>query len=247
MIYIDDRIGSGELLPLFTKSKAEIKRLEYGDFMFWGNYSSGPVPIAAERKTLGDFITSMETGRLVGHQLIGLVRHYRFIYLVIEGVWRYNTDQVLEVRKGGGWETYGYGKRVYTAAELEGFKNALRVSGGVMVVETSGEKDTVARIEAIYRWWSKAWDSHKSLKQFHLPEMEKGTGFNFVKPPLVVRMACALDGVGEKRALALGERFKTAVELVNATAGELGEVDGIGEKGAGKIFTAFRTGARSRF
>ena len=90
MILLDDRTGSGELLPLFRPYDApvELARLDFGDACWLGNGATGPELVGVERKTIHDLVSSMRSKRLSGYQLPGLLRTYDWVYLLVEGVWR---------------------------------------------------------------------------------------------------------------------------------------------------------------
>ena len=114
MIQIDERTGSAELQSLFPPGVPTIVgRLEFGDFAFLGNGPEDePVSIGVERKGIRDLLNSMVTGRLVGHQLIGLVNNYHYVYIVVEGLWRFNpTDGMMEEHSNGGWVPIQLGSR----------------------------------------------------------------------------------------------------------------------------------------
>ena len=84
MILIDSRTGSGELAPYISSPKL-VCHLDFADFSFSGNGPEGGVGIGVERKGVMDLLQSMTSGRLVGHQLIGLQKEYDWTYLLVVG------------------------------------------------------------------------------------------------------------------------------------------------------------------
>ncbi len=231
MIYIDNRTGSKELLPLFPHGTAELTYMDYADFMFTGHYDDGDIIIGIERKTIGDFVNSMCSGRFSGRQLIGMLNSYHYIYLIIEGVFRANPKTgVLEVYRYGGWQEYTVGKRRFMARDIWAFMNTMQVVCGLHCYHTPTLSDTVHYIRALRHWWVKEYDEHGGHLQPHT-----GITVELCKQTLVRRMAACLDGVGWRKAKALDMEFDSVVELAVAREKELLEVEGIGKVLAGSI------------
>ena len=82
MILVDDRIGAVEIAPLLGSPNVTC-RLEFADFAWSGNGPDGQVDIGVERKSLLDLLASMTTGRLSGHQMVGLTAQYDWVYLLV--------------------------------------------------------------------------------------------------------------------------------------------------------------------
>src|SRR5271169_4444109 len=111
MILLDDRVGSHELLPYFSPYGVQVEstRLDYGDACWVGKGPDGDCMVGVERKTIGDFISSMRGKRLAGHQLPGLMSSYEFTYLIVEGIYRPGETGELEQRQGHGKGKSGWG------------------------------------------------------------------------------------------------------------------------------------------
>ncbi len=240
MIMIDDRTGSVELLPLFPAGiDVEVTRLVYGDISFLGNGPDGPVSIGIERKGILDLLSSMATGRLAGHQLIGLNSSYEYVYLIVEGLWRFNPSSgLLEMRKGGDWGAACLGQRRFMAREVVGFLNTLIVKAGVMILYTGGRNETVQVICALYHWWNdKQFDAHTSHLALHRKHAET---VELTKPTLVRRIAAELPGIGWGKSRAVNAHFDTVHEMVMATERDWLAVPGIGKVLAKRIVAALR-------
>ena len=237
MIYVDNRIGSKELHPLFPKGTAELTYLEYADFMFTGHHEAGDVVIGVERKTIGDFVNSMCSGRLSGRQLIGMLNSYHYIYLVIEGAFRANPETgVLEIPIWGGWTEFSAGRRHFMARDIWAFMNTIQVICGVHCYHTSTKSDTVHYIRALRHWWVKEYGEHSG----HL-QPNTGQSVQLTKASLVRRVAYQIDGVGWKgKSRALDLKYGSVVELANTTPEELMELEGIGKKLSGSIVKQLR-------
>lgn len=227
MILIDERVGSGEIAP-FISSPSLVCRLEYADFAFSGQGPNGPTNIGVERKGIMDLLQSMVSGRLSGHQLIGLKDNYDFVYLLVEGVWRpdRNSGVLMRTNGAGKWVAAAQGSRRFMARDVYCFLQSLQVICGVMVIQTSNQWETGKWLDSVYGWWQKGWEDHKSHLQWQKPK----TFANLRKPNLVTRMAAQLDGVGWDKARKIGEAFSDPLDLVTATEAELKAIDGIGKK-----------------
>ena len=236
MIYVDDRAGSKELLPLFPKGSAALTRMDYADFMFTGHYDDGDIVVGIERKTIGDFVNSMCSGRFSGRQLIGMLNSYHYLYLIIEGVFRANPQSgVLEVYRRGGWYEHTAGRRRFMARDIWAFMNTIQVVCGLHCYHTNSRSDTAYYIRALYHWWTKEYEEHKGHLQPHT-----GMTVELSKQTLVRRVAAQLDGIGWGKAKALDLEYTSVVELVDATSKELMGVEGVGKKLAGSIVKQLR-------
>lgn len=234
MILIDSRTGSGELAPYISSPKL-VCTLEYADFAFDGFGPQGGTTIGVERKGIMDLLQSMTSGRLSGHQLIGLKKEYEFVYLLVEGVWRPDRRSGVLMRTNGKgkWVAAAQGSRRFMAREVYAFLQSLQVLCGIMVVQTSNQWETGKWLDATHGWWQKGWDKHKSHLQWHQPV----THARLSKPNLVTRIASQLDGIGWDKARKIGERFPSFESLYLATEDEFEEIDGIGSVLAKRIIT----------
>lgn len=239
MILIDDRTGSAELEPLISCDTL-VCRLDYADFAWPGFGPDGPVMVGVERKALHDFIQSMTTGRLSGHQLVGLTQQYDWVYIIVEGIWGPDRKTGILKTNRGKWRTVHHGSRTFMARDLYNFINSMTILCGIVVVQTSNKWETGKWLEACHSWWQKDWDKHKSHLQFHKPV----TYASLRKPDLVTRVASQFDGIGWDKAKALGRRFPLLEDLLFATKEDLMEVDGIGPKLAESIIRQRNGGSK---
>jgi len=237
-ILIDDRSGSAELYHIFPSGvPIELRRMEFGDFAFLGNGGDGPTFIGIERKAVRDLLNSITTGRLSGHQLVGLLDTYSWVYLIVEGMWRFNpTNGLLEDRRGNSWCPISLGSRRFMAREMLGYLNTLAVRAGVIVLYSKDKMETVHIIVSIYRWWQKEWKDHSS----HLARNKIPIKVSLVRPSMVRRMAAELPGVGWGKSAAVAERFPNMVELAGATIKEWSSIPGIGKKLSQKIVKSLK-------
>ena len=225
MIYVDNRVGSKELFHLFPKGKVELVHMEYADFSFMGCGEDGQISVGIERKTISDFVNSMTSGRLSGHQLIGLMNSYHYIYLILEGIFRASPENgILEIWRGGGWQEYTAGKRRFMARDIWTFMNTIQVVCGLHCYHCSRDTDTVQYIMALHHWWTKEYAEHRGHLQPHT-----GVTVELSRQSLVRRVAAQLDGIGWEKAKAIDQRFGSVGELVGALPEDLMGIEGIGK------------------
>ena len=243
MIFVDPRSGSGDIRDRLTAMNlpAETLMLPSGDVSFLGRGKNGvPQAIGIEVKTINELVTAFETGRFVGKQLPRLVAEYDYIWLVVEGVWRYSDhDGVLEVPRGGGdWTPLGFGSKRYMARDIAAFLFTIQLRGGVSLHLSANRGQTVHWLAALYRWWTvKDFDQHRSHLSFHSPQPDKAL---FIKPSLKRRMAKELDGVEWIKSEVIAKHFRSVVAMTTANEAEWRKVPGIGKTLAGRIVEAMR-------
>lgn len=243
MIYIDDREYNCEkLIKKFPAGMAEIKRLEYGDFAFWGKgwKDEGPVWVGVERKKIRDLINSITKGRLAGKQLPGIVKNYDQAWLVVEGEGRYHGEgQVLQDRgyvRGGkkgkwsnptksyAWRDVSLGRKGFTRSQIQGWLHSAEMMTGVRVWHTRDEKDTVQWLVALHNWWQKHLDGHKSMQAMAQVQLKGGR-----EPKLMEKVTAQLPGIGPERCIEVARKFKNLKALTEATEKDWMEIDGIGK------------------
>ena len=237
MILVDNRIGSKEIAP-YINNPTNICRMDYADFAFVGNGPHGLVKIGVERKTIPDLLQSMTSGRLTGHQLIGMRENFDYIYLLLDGKFRASKDGMVQICTNRYWRDIDYGRRKFMIRELYAFIQSLQILCNMNVAQVSNEKDSGKWLDSAYGWWAKPWKKHKS----HLQFQKIINAVCLYKPSLVTRMVYQLDGVGYEKAQALGYRFRTPESLLGANLKDLQEVDGIGKILAAKILRQLREG-----
>lgn len=230
MIYLDDRTGSRELhaaiLSLDRRDAvSSIMRLDYADAFFVGNGPKGNVSIGVERKSVTDLVNSINEGRLVGHQLPGMLDTYDHSCLIVEGGWRRNPrtggidlyrDPEPRPRAGGstpGGSWYPAPFRM-TWDQLQGYLHSLAVIVRFPHYRTRNLAETAALIATMYSWRQKPWGNHSAHLQFHRQQVEH---VRLVKAPLLVRVAKEFPGIGWQRDWECDRLYKSVVEMVNQT------------------------------
>jgi len=235
VVLVDDRIGSKELAPHIPDSV--VVRLEYGDCEFVGNGAEGEVLVGIERKKLGELVTSIRTGRLVGHQLPGMVEYYDVTYLVIEGLVRQGVDNSIEVWRKGRWGEAQTGRLGWTA--LYGMLTTLSTMWGVSAFFTTNLKETGELVRCLARWWGKPWKSHKAHKRIYTGERAK-VSLRDGEVSVLRKVASVLPGIGYGRSDAVEKYFGSVKEMCGATVEEWSEVEGIGKVTAKRVHGALR-------
>lgn len=231
MIILDDRTGSIELLQYFPPGSAKLGRLQFGDASFVGKGMDDiPVMVGVERKTLPDLVGSMESGRLSGHQLPGLLSSFNTVYLIVEGMARAHQGQV-EIKQSGIWRSLGISELA-----LDSFLNTLEIMAGIVVRQTTTPQRTAYLINHLHHWWDKGWDKHRSHLEFYEPRPT----MSLTKPSLVRRVAKELPGIGWTRSGPVAEFFGTVQNMVTADRFKWMQIDGIGKSIAEGVVRAIR-------
>ncbi len=250
MIYVDDREGSGDLVSPLQRLGvgAETLRMDFGDVAWLGNGPEGShtVSCGVEIKKIRDLMTSIQDGRLSGHQLPGLCRQYDVRYLLVEGWWRPGPEGILEIGKevidkpdftGIKWFPLEFGRRRYLYQEVDKALNSMAIKAGVYLILTDTRHETAWAIRDLYSWWTdKEWEEHRSHLGLHRVE---DTAL-LVPPSLRRRVAQELPGVGHQKSATVAAYFKTTWDMVNADEKAWREIAGIGKTLATRIVTMIR-------
>ena len=238
MVLVDSRTGSKEFVDLIKDSI--LVELEFGDFAFMGNGPTGEIKIGVERKTINDLIQSINSGRLSGHQLPGLLEIYGRIYLVCEGIWRASRkDGTVEVFRHGKFKPLGSSR--FTSKRIWGYLTALNASTGVTVFITTDMSETALVIEELEHWWNQPWERHRSHTMINRidppsPYLKPG------KPSQFRRMVSQIDGIGFEKLIEVEKKFKnSARKMFEASVDEWMEVGGIGKITAKKVWEFLHT------
>jgi ERCC4-type nuclease len=210
-----------------TKLPLEKARLDGADLMFLGKGPKGEVTVAVEFKKLKDLLSSLRSGRLVGHQLVEM-QAYDFRYLLVEGEWRSDDRGLVTVRsKFGEWRP---AQGNFRASELDKTLIGFPLRAGVYVWPTHTRRETVRWIESLYRSWTDSkWDAHASHIAIYRPA------------PLVpisdVRATLStFPGIGTKTSLHVEQHFNGSIRrAVKARATEWAKIDGVGAKVAQRV------------
>lgn len=237
MLFIDRRVGSVEFesklkhfgLPI------QVTTLDYADFAFMGRGPKGaPVAVGIERKTISDLLTSMQSGRLSGHQLPGLCESYAYVWLLIEGLFRPEPATGILQTWHGIWKDAGHSRRSMLYRNIEQYFITLETQAAVRIRRSATPDESAHIIANAYRWWcNKEFDDHKS--HLALDTLDARDANLMVRPSVVRNVAAQLPGVGWTKSEAVSKRFKTVANMVMATESEWREVPGIGATLAKRI------------
>lgn len=242
-VYIDPRIGSGDLLgPLKQLGiPAEHKHLDYGDVQVVGRGEGDrPVLIGVEIKAIGDLLSCIVDKRFVGGQLGGLLTTYEIAYLLIEGVITVSPARELLLLKKDGeswkWKKAPFGERPWTFEGITSWQHSVARSG-VRIVQTCDRRATAAWIASLHTNWSKPWEDHRTLIGRLLKPLEAGENAlqTYDAPPQMQVAACLARGIGWEKALAAVKVFKSIKRMIHAPASAWAAVPGIGRTLAARV------------
>lgn len=241
MILVDPRAGSNELVhPLRAAGlPVEEHTLEFGDVAFLGRGENGTgVYVCVEHKKLPDLVQSLNSDRLVGHQLTGMLGVYDRCYLVVEGDWSVdNTGRIIVPNRKfrSRWELL---KGAPAASVLEQRVMTLETRGGLRIRWTRNQEETIRYVCALYRFWcDRDLDAHRSHLAIHAPDLDRAL---LVPVSDERRVYASFPDISYTRSAAVERHFATVWDAANALEPEWAKVDGIGKTLASKIVKFLR-------
>jgi hypothetical protein len=226
MLFVDTAVGSKDLVQQFRDMglPAEPTHLSYADVAFEGRGNDDKhVMVGIELKKMtaksGDLMDSLRSGRLAGHQMLGLTgedRLYDYAWLLIEGAWQIGKqgETLLPVRRNYRtvWEPARGGMH---ASEMEKRILTLELLGGVRVRHTSARPATLHFIGALYRWFT---DTTMDRHTTHLVDHEP---LGFIKLSEFRRAVMKWPGVGVRFSRPVEQHFAGSIRAAaNADAQE---------------------------
>lgn len=234
MILIDARVGSKELLPYIQRIgvKAEISHLEYGDAAFEGNGPHGRIGVGVERKTMGDILNCIDDSRYAAHQRPGMLAMYDVNILMVEGVWKPDTQSgyLMECIATLTWRPFRYRQQMTRYSKLFRYLLSVQLAGTIVII-TRDMEHTAFNICECFSYFSKKWEDHTSLLETQKLNMPSLTG----RPSLVRKWASDLEGVGVKYSMEAEKIFRTPYELAQSDERDWLSIPGIGVKTAQSI------------
>jgi ERCC4 domain len=173
VIYVDYREGSKHLLKPLTAAGVPVEKtdLPFGDVAFEGRgVNNESVMIGVELKKLNDLVASLRSGRLVDHQIPGMVGPegiYKFAWVLVEGQYRTGKAGELIALTGRGWRQV---PGQMSVSEMEKRLHTIALCTPMRVWTTNREEDTVSWLVSLYRWWTdKSLDQHATTQEVHQP------------------------------------------------------------------------------
>lgn len=257
-IYVDPCVGSKHIvdplrLMLEGMHEVDLKPRKFGDVTWCVDAPDGPMDVAVELKRCDgssrDLLDSIKSGRLIEHQIPGLLTRNRVVYLLIQGQWqphmKYRGRSVVKDEDYGALEVYtgfrkkrGWGQSEWTKTGWKydaviGFLSTLEHTLGVRVWHTRDAKETLWWLRSKIKWWAKPYDKHKSAQAWagisamnHMPTTRK--------PSTVELFAAMLPGIGQTRATEVARRFKTIRAMMISKPDDWVGIRGAGATTAGK-------------
>lgn len=231
MILVDSRAGSKDLVRPLVQMGLDVEEttLDFGDLAFSGRGEGGaPLLIGIEHKKVSDLLQSMTTGRLQGHQLLGMVNSYDRRYLIIEGDWDHDSQGHMTMFKRRG-ERHRV-KGAPPAVDLEKRIITLETRGGITTRYTQNRRGSLRAICALYRFWTdKDLDAHKSHLAVYAPDMDRSLA---VPVSDLRRILAQVPGIGYSTSGAVERYCKQKRKgPLRLTEEEWAEIENVSEKG----------------
>lgn len=237
-LFVDPRVGSLEIVK-YLQIPCEVTSLKYGDVAFAGWGIDDEVwSIGIERKTIRDLANSILSGRLSGHQLLGLLDWYHVTYILVEGRYRIARDGVLELPETRGWRPLQGHKKsghMFGYEEIANYLNTLAIVANVRIWFTDDLAMTGRWIRHTYYWWQKKFSEHRA----HLDFVHQGPPpkrARWTRPTLEQRMIKELTDIGWDRSEEIVKVFPTMEEIMKAKPEDFVKIPKIGKVMAEKIY-----------
>lgn len=200
MIAVDYREGSHDLIEPLQALGLDVAEtdLPFGDLAFTGRGNDDkPVEVGIEFKQLGELVAALRTGRLQGHQLIGMSHAFDYRYLLVEGELIVDRQGRLLRRAGRRF----FKPLGMSLDELYKRLHVLQLRAGIMWTIVPTRRLTLDYIRTLYRTWTdKPLDEHESHIAIYNPgDLEGVSQFR--------RTVSTLPGIGLKASAAVEDYF----------------------------------------
>lgn len=249
-VLIDKRSGSIDLVKYSPLDEMgvlvtlEDGERNIGDVAIYGNGppgiptksgQPGKIRVGIEVKSLSDFSSSLDSGRLQYAQVPPCLDYYDVFYVLVYGRWKsdYRGNVVYWSEKAslptGRWRPFKPGGNTVKYAKIEGALCTLEACGVRRAPTCETVEDAARWIGELAKWWSKPWADHKTMWKFYRP----------AHPPLPPKMTngerqtfetlVSFPSLGFKRALAAAQHFGSLWDALVASPKDWATVEGIGE------------------
>jgi ERCC4-type nuclease len=188
------------------------KHLPSGDFCFAGEGPKGPCLVGIERKRIKDMLSSIRTGRMA-EQLVAMLNHYDYSFLILEGTFRTNWySGVLEDKYGRDYSPVTVGKSTFLGLELESALSSIVTCTPVRYIRTRSDRETVDWLISLNHAFSKPWDQQLAkITAIHQPEQYATVG----KASTIRRVGHALSGLGWERSGTLEQNYNSVWDVMS--------------------------------
>lgn len=231
--------------------------LQGGDIAFFGNGPDDtPWFVGIEHKQIGDIVSCIKSGRFAGTQLPEMLKLYDVCFLLVEGGYQPDYDNITETGEPRLWVPYskGYGNRFGLAyRSFDNYLSSLQVftslQGKPCIVKCAkNRKESVQIIRDLYLFFQKRWEDHRSMSaQDHTKMVLVQREMDLVRvgpddatyPKQILRKALfQVDGIGWDVAGAIANQFGVTENALKATQKDLELIDRVGPRLAKRIFRA---------
>ena len=218
--------------------------------------SSDNLLVACERKKIGDLCSCILDGRFLFQMQNCKAAGADVLCLILEGrYWRNPDDGLLEVPIWGisprtmkRCETWQPVKPTTMFSRFDQYLTELARDVGIIVKHTEDVHGTADVLQALYTNFQTHQNEHQSLKQMFKPPMPTVA---LIRPSLMRRIACELDGIGWGWSKVAADKFKSVREMVEADVAvwaglekvsDNGKKRRLGKKTAEKVVASLRAG-----
>ena len=227
--YREDATTAGGLIDYLGADRVRPRiHLEFGD-LFW---ATEQCCYGIELKSVSDFFGSLwskDSGERLETQLSGLRQFSDVPILGIHGImWQIGghyqlLDKGYYVQKGGYLYARGVKRSAMYVASVEGFLASI-VQQGVVVIHRDSKDALLAAISAFYT--ESAKDSKRTFNHYLSGGYYQSKDSKYDQ---YMNVLMSIKGLGEERAKALLERFRTPAGVFKANEKELLSVTDVGK------------------
>lgn len=224
-IYVDPRIGSGELAePLRLRNlPVTVFKLQYGDLQvpIVRGPNDMPLLIGIERKTIFELVTCIGESRYTGSQLPGLRNSYPIVMLFVEGMWSADRNGHLTIMREREYVPYHWLVKRPRPVEVSTIRHFLftqRLRARVHIEYPKNPTETVDIVKDLYTYGiSKPWEEHKSHTDWDTEESFRDSVQMGTRPGRAAQVFRKLPGVGPEYAIAAEIKFGSVFQGVYST------------------------------
>ena len=192
--------------------------------------------VACERKKIGDLCQCINDGRFLQQMIVCREYQVEHLILILEGRYRRNPDDgLLEVpvwsinprtmRRAEIWQPV---RPAMMFSRFDQYLTELARDVGIIIKHTEDVRGTADVIQALYTNFQTPQSGHQSLKSIYKPPMP---AVALVRPSLVRRIACELDGIGWEWSKIVADRFRSVREMLSADVTDWAELERVSENG----------------
>jgi ERCC4-type nuclease len=237
MIFLTTAANDQDLVKHF-RGMGVTAPIPYGDFIFSGVWTGGErISVCGERKHIPDLIQCINDGRHLEQIRGAREAGFRFIFLVVEDIYREDSSGGVEYRRGQTWRTTNI-----ECHRIDSYLFQLQYYSGITCFRTSTPRETAHLVINLHNMFQRPPEDHTSLNHIYTPPLPVVPLDG--KASLLRRVAKELPGVGWELSGRAEKEFGSVREMINADEERWENIDKIGPGKSGMIVSGIRSGGK---